>query len=84
MIDFRFIDELTRRLSAAMPPGLSQARDDLESHFRAILTGAFERMDLVTRDQFEAQSQVLERSREKLEALEKKLADLEAASTKSE
>lgn len=78
MIDLKLIDDLTRRLAEAMPPGLTQAREDIETHFRAILTAAFERMDLVTRDQFEAQSAVLERCREKLEVLENKLAELES------
>lgn len=78
MIDFKFVDDLTRRLADALPPGLSRAGEDLEAHFRAILTGAFERMDLVTREQFEAQSAVLERCREKLEVLENKLTELES------
>lgn len=77
MIDFRFIDDLTRRLGDAMPPGMTRAREDIESHFRTILTGAFERMDLVTREQFKAQSAVLDRCREKLVELEKRLAELE-------
>lgn len=77
MIDLRFIDDLTRRLSEAVPPGVARARDDIESHFRAVLTGAFERMDLVTRDEFDAQRAVLKRCREKLDELEKRLAELE-------
>jgi BMFP domain-containing protein YqiC len=80
MIDFRFIDDLTRRLSEAMPPGLSQAREDVETHFRSVLSTAFERMDLVTRDQFKAQSAVLERCREKLDELSKRLDELESGS----
>lgn len=83
MIDFKFIDDLTRRLGEAMPPGLSQAREDLESHFRSILTGAFERMDLVTREQFDAQAAVLERCRDKLEALETRLSELQAGGSNS-
>ena len=73
MIDLKFIDDLARRLGETLPPGLNRAREDIESHFQAVLTRAFERMDLVTREQFDAQSAVLERCREKLEALEKKL-----------
>lgn len=76
-MDFRFIDDLTRRLGDAIPPGVNRAREDIESHFRTVLTGAFERMDLVTRDQFKAQAAVLERCQEKLEALERRLAELE-------
>jgi BMFP domain-containing protein YqiC len=84
MTDFRFIDDLTRRLSEAMPPGMSQAREDLESHFRSILNNAFERIDLVTRDQFEAQSAVLERLQAKLRELENQLAELQQESAPEE
>jgi BMFP domain-containing protein YqiC len=83
MIDLRFIDDLTHRLSEAMPPGVAKARDDIESHFRAVLTGAFERMDLVTREQFDAQTAVLERCRQKLETLETRIAELEPGGKKS-
>ncbi|MDX1554685.1 MAG: accessory factor UbiK family protein [Xanthomonadales bacterium] len=79
MIDLKFVDDLARRLGEAMPPGVSAAREDLETHFKAVLSSAFERMDLVTRDQFEAQTAVLERCREKLDRLEKQLAELERA-----
>lgn len=76
-MDFQFIDDLTRRLGDAIPPGVNRAREDIESHIRGVLTGAFERMDLVTREQFKAQSEVLERCQVKLEALEQRLAELE-------
>ena len=77
MIDLKFIDDLTKRLSEALPPGISQAREDIETHIHSVLTAAFERMDLVTREQFDAQCSVLERTREQLERLEKQLAELE-------
>jgi len=80
MIDIKFIDDLTSRLSEAMPPGLSQAREDIEKHFRSVLSAAFERMDLVSRDQFRAQSAVLERCRQKLDELSKRLDELESGS----
>jgi len=76
MTDFRFIDDLTRRLSDALPPGISQAREDLESTFRGVLNNAFERIDLVTRDQFKAQSDLLERLSTKLTELEAQLSEL--------
>lgn len=79
MIDLKFVDDLARRLSEAVPPGVRAARDDVETHFKAVLSSAFERMDLVTREQFEAQTAVLERCREKLARLDKKLTDLEDA-----
>ena len=55
----------------------SPARD-LEKNARALLTGFFARLDLVTREEFEVQRTVLLRTREKLDALERTLAELEA------
>jgi BMFP domain-containing protein YqiC len=78
MIDLRTIDELTRRLSESLPPGLAQKRDELEGQFRTVLTGAFERMNLVGREEFDAQRAVLKETREKLEALEQRLKDLQS------
>lgn len=76
MIDLKFVDDLARRLSEAVPPGVRAARDDVETHFKAVLSSAFERMDLVTREQFEAQTAVLERCREKLARLEQQLQEI--------
>lgn len=78
-MDTRFIDELARRLAGTVPASVQAARDDLERNFRAVLAGAAERLDLVTREEFDVQRRVLERSREKLDALEAELARLEAA-----
>ena len=78
MIDLRIIDELTRKLSESLPPGLSRAKEDLETQFRTVLTTAFERMNLVSREEYEAQVAVLARTRQKLEALERRLDDLQA------
>ncbi len=73
MLDLRMIDELTRKLGEALPPGVNQARDEVERRFRSVLTGAFERMNLVSRDEFEAQCRVLEETRAKLAELEERL-----------
>lgn len=78
MMDLRMIDELTRKLGDALPPGVSQAKDELESRFRSVLTAAFERMNLVGREEYEAQCAVLEETREKLKALEERLEALDA------
>lgn len=72
-----FIDELARRLSATLPPGVNVLREDLQNNMRSVLHSAFSKMDLVTREEFEVQSQVLARTRAKLEELEKKIAELE-------
>jgi len=79
MIDIRTIDELTRKLSESLPPGMTQAREDAEAHFRTILTGAFERMNLVTREEYDTQCAVLARTREKLEALEKQVHEMQSS-----
>ena len=76
MIDLRTIDELTRKLAESLPPGVAQAKDDLEQRFRSVLTGAFERMNLVGREEYEAQCALLEETRSKLKKLEKRLDEL--------
>ena len=73
MIDLRTIDDLTRKLGDALPPGVIQAKDELENQFRTVLTGAFERMNLVGREEYDAQCAVLEETRARLEALENRL-----------
>jgi len=78
MIDLRMIDELTQKLGESLPPGLSQAKDEAETRFRTILAGAFERMNLVTRDEYDAQCAVLARTREKLESLEQRLDQIQS------
>ena len=80
MLDMRLIDELSRKLSAALPPGLQRFREESEQQFRAVLTRAFERMNLVTREEFDAQAAVLARTREKLEGLVAQLEELEKRS----
>ena len=79
MIDLAKIDDLARRLSELVPPGLKDARADLEQNFKATLQAGLARLDLVTREEFEVQRAVLLRTREKLDALEKQLAAIEAA-----
>jgi BMFP domain-containing protein YqiC len=51
---------------------------DLEKNVKALMTQGFNKLDLVTREDFDIQSQVLAKTREKLDALEKRVADLEA------
>lgn len=72
------IDKLARTLAESVPEGLRSVRDDLEQNFRAILKGGIDRLDLVTREEFDVQQAVLARTRDKLAALERRLAELEA------
>jgi len=75
------IDEIARRLFANVPEAARNMRADLEENFRAILRASLARLDLVTRDDFDVQTKVLERTRSRLEALETRVQELEAAKT---
>jgi hypothetical protein len=76
-LDPKSLDDLARRLSELLPPGMAMLRDDLERNFRAVLQSGLARLDLVTRQEFDVQSGVLLRTRERLEQLEQRLAALE-------
>ena len=73
------IEELARKLAESIPDGLRSVRDDLEANFRSVLKTGIGKLDLVTREEFEVQEAVLARTREKLDALEVKLEELEKA-----
>ena len=75
MINPKLLDEMSARISAllaATPVG------DIEKNLRAALAGLFAKLDLVTREEFDVQREVLARTREKLTALEARVAELEA------
>ena len=74
---FATLDEITRKLAEVVPREFRNASEDLETRFRQVLESQFARLNLVTREEFEIQKRVLERSREKLEQMEKKLAELQ-------
>ncbi len=77
MIDFAHIDDLARRLSNLVPPGLRESRDELQQNFKTVLQTGLARLDLVTREEFDVQRAVLQRTREKLEALQRVVEELE-------
>lgn len=78
MIDLGHIDDLARRLSSLVPPGLREGREELQENFKSVLQAGLSRLDLVTREEFDVQRAVLLRTREKLEALQAQVAQLEA------
>ena len=78
MFDPKNIDDIANRLADSIPPGLNNLREDMEKNFHAILQGVFAKMDLVTREEFEVQKAVLAKTRQKLEDMEKRVAELEA------
>lgn len=81
MIDLNHIDDLARRLSDLIPPGLRESREELQQAFKGALQSGLTRLDLVTREEYEVQRAVLLKTREKLDALERTVRELEAAQT---
>jgi ubiquinone biosynthesis accessory factor UbiK len=71
------IDEIARRLFESVPPAMRTMQRDLEANFRSVLRSSLGKLDLVTRDEFDAQVKVLERTRARLEALEARLKEYE-------
>lgn len=76
MQQVKFLDELQSRIDALIA---ATPAADIQKNLKALLTQQFARLELVTREEFDTQRRVLARSREKLEALEKRVAELEAA-----
>ena len=74
MMNTRLIDDISERINAFLR---NTPAADVQKNLKAALTQAFTRMDLVTREEFDIQSQVLARTREKLTQLEARVADLE-------
>ena len=77
MTDSRRLEDLAARLARVLPPGLTGLRAELEDNFRAILRNNLERFDLVSRERFEAQAELLAKTQAKLDALEQRLEQLE-------
>lgn len=70
------IDELSRRISALLPEGIRGIQSDLENNIHALLQETFSKLKLVTREEFEVQTALLQRTREKLDKLEKQLEEM--------
>ena len=71
------IDKLARQLAETVPANVKALGEDVERNFKSLLQSGIERMDLVSREEFDLQTAVLERTREKLEKLEARLAELQ-------
>lgn len=77
-LDAKFVEDLARRLAANVPGSVRALQADLERNFAALLGSTFEKLQLVTREEFDVQRRVLERTREKLTRVESELEALEA------
>lgn len=77
MNDLPLIDRIVAEISQRLPAGLGELRGEVERNVQAVLREAISRLDLVSREEFDLQTQVLARTRQKLEALERELSALE-------
>lgn len=72
------MDELVDKLGSVLPAGASELKSDFEKNARSTIQSALARMDLVTREEFDIQVALLQRTREKLDQLEQTLAELQS------
>ena len=77
MFNTKFIDDLARQISESIPAGVKGMQEDVQKNIHTLLQGALSKLDLVTREEFDAQSQVLARTRQKLEQLEQLVDEME-------
>lgn len=77
MIDLKTIEAMSERIGALLPADLAALRAEFKTNVKAVLEASLARMDVVTREEFDAQSALLRRTREKLDRLEKQIAERE-------
>jgi len=70
-------DDLAKKITGLLPNSVVQLQQDLESNIKALLQSTLSKMNLVTREEFDVQEALLQRTREKLDKLEKLLQELE-------
>lgn len=78
MFNPKKLEEIAKQIADSVPPGVKNMADELESKTKQILQKKLSSMDFVSREEFDVQTQVLQRTREKLELLEQKVAEMEA------
>ena len=77
MLDNRTINRLSDKINQLLPPGLQQVKTDFDAKLKTLLQQQLSEFEFVSREEFDIQSRVLQRTRAKLEALEEKLDQLE-------
>lgn len=82
MLDPKKLEDIAKQISDAVPPGVKTMAEGAEARIRQVLQAQLSKLDFVSREEFDVQNQVLIRTREKLEALEARLNELEAAEKK--
>ncbi len=78
MLDPKKLEEIARQIADSVPPGVKNMAEEAERKIKQVLQAQLSKLDLVTREEFDIQTQVLIRTREKLEAMESRIAALEA------
>ena len=79
MIDNQTINRLSEQIQALLPPGLQQVKADFDARLKSLLQQQLARYEMVSREEFDIQTRVLARTREKLEILEARLKEFEQA-----
>jgi BMFP domain-containing protein YqiC len=79
MFDAKQFDDLAKKLFATLPTSLQNFEKEIQQKFKEVLQAAFARLDIVTREEFDVQTKVLARTREKLDALQIDVERLTAA-----
>ena len=74
MLNPKMLDEMSKKISEVLAQSPAK---DIEKNARAMLASLFARLDLITREEFDVQQEVLKRTREKLAEMEKRVAELE-------
>jgi BMFP domain-containing protein YqiC len=77
MIDPKKIEEMARQIHNALPPGIKSLGEEVDKKVKQVLQSQLNKLDMVSREEFDVQTKVLLRTREKLTALEEKLALIE-------
>lgn len=78
------LEELAKQVADAIPPGVKTMAEGLESKVKQTLQSQLSRLDFVSREEFDVQTMVLQRTREKLEAMESRLEELEKLAQNSQ
>ena len=77
MLDARVFDDISKSLGKLLPPGVSDMKEDFERNAKAAVQGALGNLDLVTREEFDVQTEVLRKTRQQLKELEARISELE-------
>lgn len=78
------LESIVTKISESLPPGLGELPENMQKNLKMTLSAVFQKMDLVSREEFDVQTQVLAKTRQKLDALEKKVAEFESVQSSSQ